>query len=165
MFFPPFLKHTFFSRFQLKSWLFWTEQERLIFPPTAPEHILSFCCTGQSRPAVAKLSFLCFFPFLLALRLLWCLSYIVNLNPVKSSPPLLAALPSTYFIPSSLHSSDLISSRLSSCPPLSAFPRENLRGLKAESGLSILPSVRGPVRSQTSHHRRAALTRGEEILT
>lgn len=74
--FPP-LKYTFFPRFQLKRWLFWTGQERLIFPPTAPQHILSLCCTGQSRPAVAKLSFLCFFPFLLlcgscsACPLLW----------------------------------------------------------------------------------------------
>lgn len=79
MFFSAFSpsEHTFFPCFQLKSWLFWTEQERLIFPPTAPQHILSLCCTGQSRPAVTKLSFLCFFPFLLlcgscsACPLLW----------------------------------------------------------------------------------------------
>lgn len=59
------LKDTLLPGFQLKSWLFWTEQEKLIFPPIVPQHILSFCCTGQSQPAVAELSFLCFFPFLL----------------------------------------------------------------------------------------------------
>lgn len=71
------LKHILLPCFQLKGWLFWTEQERLIFPPIVPCHILSFCCTGQSRPAVAELRFLCF---------LWCMSYIVNLNTVKFSP-------------------------------------------------------------------------------
>lgn len=61
----PFPKNTFFPHYQLKSLLFWTEQERQIFPPTVLQHILFFCCDGQSRPAVAKLSFLWSFLFLL----------------------------------------------------------------------------------------------------
>lgn len=52
--------------------------------PTALQHILFFCCAGQSRPAVTKLSFLYFLPFLLL-----CGSSgacpIVNLNPLKFS--------------------------------------------------------------------------------
>lgn len=162
MFLPHFssLKQTVFPRFQLKSWLFRTEQERLIFPPTAPQHILSFCCAGQSRPAVAKLSFLCFFPFLPlcgscgACPILW-------ISTLWSS--LLTALPVTYFILSSLHSYHILSPP--SWRPLSAFPLVKRSGGKRQSGLSIPPSVQGPSHSQTSHHRHAELTRGEEILT
>lgn len=51
----------------MKGWFFST----VAAPQTS-----SFCCTGQSRPAVAELSFLCRAPFLLLpgsrLRVLYC---------------------------------------------------------------------------------------------
>lgn len=109
MLFPPFLPLSLtlsFHHSQLKSWLFWTEQERLIFfpflfsPPAAPQHVLSFCCAGQSRPAVAKLSFLCVFPFSSALWLLWSPSYC---EPQPCQVLLPAARPFTRLTRSSRH--------------------------------------------------------------
>lgn len=44
---------------------FGRSEKKAIFPPTALEHILLLCYAGQSRPAVAKLSFLCFFSLFL----------------------------------------------------------------------------------------------------
>lgn len=127
---PPFslsLKHTFFPRLQLKSWLFTTEKERLIFPPTALQHILSFCCSGQSQPAVAKLSFLCFFPFIL----LYCSCGdcpIMNLNPVKSPPHHFWSLRLLYSAFPSLHFSNYIFSWLLRRPLSQPFPYMNRRG-------------------------------------
>lgn len=77
---------------------------------------------------------------------------------------LFTALPFTYVSLSSLHFSYHISFQLV-CPPHSAFPCVNRSGEKRKSILLMLPSVQGLFHSQTSHHRHAGLTRGEEILT
>ena len=104
-----------------------------------------------------------FLPLSSALWLLQCLSFIVNLNPVKFSPCCISLL----LISSCLHFTLVLPCLRSTVLPstLSFFPHVDCSGGKTELSLSILPSVQGLCRSQTSHHRRAELMRGEEILT
>lgn len=148
------LKHALLPGFQLKIWLFWTEQERLIFPPIVPRHILSFCCTGQSRPAVAELSFFC------ASSLFFCsVAPVVHVIFCESQDcEVFSSSLFTHFILFAL--SYLL---LTTLPSTLVF--SSCEPLRRDSGSSILPLVRGPFHSQTSHHRHAELTRGEEILT
>lgn len=160
-FFPLSESH-FLPRFQLKSWLFWTEHERVIFPSNcASTHFVLLL--GRTKPTCCcKTELFVLLRFSSAPRLLRCLSYCepstlwssVLACSSPSCPP--SCLPFISLIISSWDLSTLHAE---------LFPRMNRSGGKREPGLSMPPSVRGPSRSQTSHHRRAGLTRGEDILT
>lgn len=81
---PPW--NTLFLHFQLKSGLSQTGQERLIFPPTAPQNIFVLLLQRTKPTCCCKTELFVFPLFSPALRLPRCPSDTLNLNPVKFSP-------------------------------------------------------------------------------
>lgn len=144
MFLPYFPSHTHFlsPSFQLKSWLFWTKQERLIyiyiyiFFPSNSAWTQFVLLLHQTKPTCCCKTEL--FVFLLLYGSCGACP-IVNLNPVKLCPRCLS-LHLFHPVVTSLLFSYLVFSRLF-CPPISAFPHVNCSGGKRMAGLSMLALV------------------------